>query len=63
MDVHNVTADAETFTANVYLATGDRPTLVDAGAMAGVVDVIREYTDDLDAVVLTHQHGDHVAQL
>ncbi|WEL18933.1 Hydroxyacylglutathione hydrolase [Halorhabdus sp. SVX81] len=63
MDIHNVTADAETFTANVYLATGDRPTLVDAGAMDGVVDVIREYTDDLDAVVLTHQHGDHVAQL
>ncbi|WEL22765.1 MBL fold metallo-hydrolase [Halorhabdus sp. BNX81] len=63
MDVHNVTADAETFTANVYLATGDRPTLVDAGAMDGIVDVIREYTDDLDAVVLTHQHGDHVAQL
>jgi len=63
MDVHNVTADAETFTANVYLATGDRPTLVDAGAMDGVVDVIREYTDELDSVVLTHQHGDHVAQL
>ena len=63
MDVHNVTADAETFTANVYLATGDRPTLVDAGAMDGVVDVIREYTDELDSVVLTHQHGDHVAEL
>ncbi|CCQ33475.1 Flavoprotein [Halorhabdus tiamatea SARL4B] len=63
MDVHNVTADAETFTANVYLTTGDRPALVDAGAMDGVVDVIREYTDELDSVVLTHQHGDHVAQL
>jgi len=63
MDVHNVTADAETFTANVYLATGDRPTLVDAGAMDGIVDVIQEYTDELDAVVLTHQHGDHVAEL
>ena len=63
MDVHNVTADAETFTANAYLVTGDRPTLVDAGAMPGVVDAIREYSDDLDAVVLTHQHGDHVAEL
>ena len=63
MDVHNVTADAETFTANAYLAVGDRTTLVDAGAMDGVVDVITSYTDDLDAVVLTHQHGDHVAEL
>ena len=63
MEVHTVTADAETFTCNAYLAVGERTTLVDAGAMAGVVDVIREYTDDLDAVVLTHQHGDHVQEL
>ncbi|WP_181686866.1 MBL fold metallo-hydrolase [Halorhabdus salina] len=63
MDVYNVTADAETFTCNAYLATGDRPTIVDPGSMAGVVDVIREYSDEVDAVVLTHQHGDHVAEL
>ena len=63
MDVYNVTADADTFTCNAFLATGDRPTLVDAGAMAGVTDVIAEHTDTLDAVVLTHQHGDHVGQL
>jgi glyoxylase-like metal-dependent hydrolase (beta-lactamase superfamily II) len=63
MNVHNVTADAESFTCNAYLATGDRPVLVDAGTMAGVADVVGEHTDDLDAVVLTHQHGDHVAQL
>jgi len=63
MDVYNVTADAETFTCNAYLATGERPTLVDAGAMEGVVEVIRAHVDALDAVVLTHQHGDHVEQL
>ena len=63
MDVVNVTAGADTFTCNAYLALGERPTLVDAGAMEGVVDVVREHTDGLDAVVLTHQHGDHVAQL
>ena len=61
--VHNVTADAETFTCNAYLALGDRSTLVDAGSMAGVVEVVRRHTDDLDAVVLTHQHGDHVGEL
>ncbi|MDS0260388.1 MBL fold metallo-hydrolase [Haloarcula sp. S1CR25-12] len=63
MEVHNVTADAETFTCNAYLATGERPTLVDAGGWEGVVDAVREHTDTVDAVVLTHQHGDHVQQL
>ena len=63
MEVHNVTADAETFTCNAYLATGERPTLVDAGAWDGVVDAVREHTDAVDAVVLTHQHGDHVQEL
>jgi len=63
MNVITVTADAETFTANVYLVTGERTVLVDAGAMAGVSDVVAEHTNDLDAVVLTHQHGDHVAEL
>ncbi len=63
MDVINVTADADTFTCNAYLALDGRPTLVDAGAWPGIVDRIREETDELDAVVLTHQHGDHVAEL
>ncbi|MFD1562982.1 MBL fold metallo-hydrolase [Haloarchaeobius amylolyticus] len=63
MEIHHVTEDAETFTCNAYLAVGDRPTLVDASAMEGVVDEIREHTDELEAVVMTHQHGDHVAQL
>jgi len=63
MDVTNVTTDAETFTCNAYLVEGERTVLVDAGAYDGVVETIRERTDHLDAVVLTHQHTDHVAQL
>lgn len=63
MHVHNVTADAETFTSNAYLAVGERTVLVDAGSMPGVVEEITEYVDDVDAVVLTHQHGDHVGEL
>lgn len=59
----NVTADAEQFTSNVYLVDGEVTTLVDAGAMPGVADEIRTRVDDLDRVVLTHQHGDHVEQL
>jgi hydroxyacylglutathione hydrolase len=63
MDVHNVTADAEAFTCNAYLARGRVPTLVDAGAMSGVVGVVREFDGNLERVVLTHQHVDHVEQL
>ena len=63
MEVVTVTDGAETFTCNAYLVVGDRNVLVDAGAMPGVVDVVREHVDALDAVVLTHGHGDHVQQL
>ncbi|KYH26020.1 hydroxyacylglutathione hydrolase [Halalkalicoccus paucihalophilus] len=63
MAVYNLTADADTFTCNVFLVTGEETTLVDAGAMPGIVDAIREHTDDLDRVVLTHQHSDHVERL
>jgi len=63
MEVHNVTADADVFTSNAYLALGETPTLVDAGAMTGVESVIRDHTDRLDRVVVTHQHSDHIGQL
>lgn len=61
--VRNVTTDATTFTCNAYLVTGDVTTLVDVGAMPGVVDVVQRHVEALDRVVLTHQHVDHVAQL
>jgi len=63
MDAVNVTADAEEFTCNAYLVDGETPTLVDAGTMPGVVDVVTEHADDVDRVVLTHQHRDHVGEL
>ena len=63
MDVTNVTAGADVFTCNVWLADGERPVLVDAGTMVGVEDVVADHTSSLDAVALTHQHGDHVARV
>ncbi len=63
MNVVNLTTDAEQFTCNAYLVTGERPVLVDAGTIPGVADAVRDHVDGLNAVVLTHQHGDHVGRL
>jgi glyoxylase-like metal-dependent hydrolase (beta-lactamase superfamily II) len=63
VSVHHLTKDADVFTANVYLATDEPTTLVDAGAMPGVASAVAEHVDELDRIVLTHQHGDHVAEL
>jgi glyoxylase-like metal-dependent hydrolase (beta-lactamase superfamily II) len=64
MDVHNLTADAEAFTCNAYLALDDgHATLVDAGSMDGIVAEIERHTDSLDSVLITHQHEDHVEKL
>jgi len=63
MDVICLTDDADTFTGHVYLIRGAQPTLVDAGTMPGIVDAVREHGSDLDQVLLTHRHEDHVEQL
>ncbi|MFB6133905.1 MAG: MBL fold metallo-hydrolase [Halanaeroarchaeum sp.] len=63
MDVDWLTEGAEVFTGNAYLLHGDRTTLVDPGAMEGISTLLEERTRELDAVVLTHQHPDHVAEL
>lgn len=76
MHVVNITEGSREFTSNAYLVTpegdgdagdaaaGDaaegRRVMVDAGRGDAIVDAIREHTDDLDALVLTHAHPDHV---
>ena len=72
MDPVTVTADAETFTCNAYLVTSEPTTLVDAGAMPGVADVVAAHTindgddvavgDESFEVVYTPGHAaDHVS--
>lgn len=55
--------DPDRFTSNAFLVRGERPALIDAGSLGGVEAVVEGFTDELDAVVLTHQHRDHVAEL
>jgi len=63
MEPITVTEDADVFTCNVYLVAGETTTLVDAGAMPGVEHIVAAHVEELDQVVLTHQHGDHVAEI
>lgn len=59
MEVRNLTADAEIFTANAYLAADGSVDIVDVGTVPGVTEGI----EAIEAVYLTHQHYDHVEQL
>jgi glyoxylase-like metal-dependent hydrolase (beta-lactamase superfamily II) len=61
--VSNLAADVQAFTSNVHLVSGERTVLVDPGANFDVVERVRAHTDDLDAVVLTHTHPDHVGNV
>lgn len=58
--IRNLSEGVEAFTSNVFLATGERTVLVDAGSDYDVARAVREHVDSLDAVVLTHTHPDHV---
>jgi glyoxylase-like metal-dependent hydrolase (beta-lactamase superfamily II) len=61
--IKNLAAAQQGFTSNVFLVTGERTVLVDVGNQFDVVGATREYVDDIDAVVLTHTHPDHVGAL
>ncbi|MFC6718888.1 MBL fold metallo-hydrolase [Natrialbaceae archaeon GCM10025810] len=61
--IANLAQGVQAFTSNAYLVPGDRTVLVDPGANFDVVERIDDRVDDLDAVVVTHTHRDHVGNL
>ncbi|MFA9416954.1 MBL fold metallo-hydrolase [Natrinema sp. HArc-T2] len=61
--ISNLAQGVQAFTSNVFLVTGERPALVDTGANFDVAEAVAERVDDLEAVILTHTHRDHVGNL
>ncbi|MFB6166414.1 MAG: MBL fold metallo-hydrolase [Haloarculaceae archaeon] len=61
--IANLAQGQQGFTSNVFLVTGERTVLVDAGNGFDVPAAVRAHVEDLDAVVLTHTHPDHVGAL
>jgi hydroxyacylglutathione hydrolase len=59
----NLARGVRAFTSNVFLVDGERTVIVDAGNEFDVVDAAREHVDDVDALVMTHTHPDHVGNL
>ncbi|NLV10791.1 MBL fold metallo-hydrolase [Halomicrobium mukohataei] len=61
--IRNLAPSSGVFTSNVFLAEGETTTLVDVGNDFDVVSEVRAVVDEIDQVVLTHTHRDHVGTL
>lgn len=61
--IRNIATGVQSFTSNAFLVVGERTVLVDTGSNFDAVGRVEEVAGDLDAVVLTHTHPDHVGNV
>jgi len=68
--ITNLAQGKRVFTSNAFLVSPDgnddtdgRTVVVDPGNEFDAVAAVREHVDDVDAVVLTHTHDDHVGNV
>jgi glyoxylase-like metal-dependent hydrolase (beta-lactamase superfamily II) len=68
--IANIAQGHQVFTSNAFLVTPDgnddtdgRTVIVDPGNEFDAVAEVREHVTDVDAVVLTHTHSDHVGNV
>ncbi|MFB6099747.1 MAG: MBL fold metallo-hydrolase [Candidatus Nanohalobium sp.] len=61
MEIRKLTEEAEDFTGNVWLMDGEEKILVDAGTGDSWQQIMK--LEELDKVVITHSHYDHVDNL
>lgn len=62
-EITNLARGEQGFTSNAFLLTGERTVVVDPGTGFDAPARIREHVSEIDAIVLTHTHSDHVGNL
>ncbi|UPM43333.1 MBL fold metallo-hydrolase [Halocatena salina] len=62
-EITNLAQGEQGFTSNAFLLSGERTVVVDPGSGFDASARIRDHVSDIDAVVLTHTHPDHIGNL
>lgn len=60
LNVRNLAENIYSFTSNSYFISGKIPVIIDSGNDNKILERLKEATDKLDKILITHLHPDHV---